>query len=264
MRARIRFALTLVLAAASFGAGSAPAAAQAPANDTFAAARTISAVPFVQTLDTTQATVDAVDAEALAACGVSATTAASVWYAYTPPTDGLVTVDTTGSSYTTGIAVVTGAPGSLSAVSCATVFTRFEAAAGQTYRIGVADVSGGSGGTLRISVVAPEYRVTVDHHASLARAAGSVTVSGTLTCSIGASAGVAVTLTQRVGRRTVSGQGFDTFVCGATGDRAWSVPIVPSSGAFKPGAANVSVEGYDCPGDCVFRTVSRRIVLRPR
>ena len=121
-----------------------------------------------------------------------------------------------------------------------------------------------SGGTLRISVVAPEYRVAVDHDATVARASGSATVSGTLTCSIGASAGVAVTLSQRVNGMTVSGQGFETFVCAATGDRTWSVQIAPSGGAFKPGAADVSVEAYDCPGACVFRTVERRIVLRPR
>ena len=264
MRRRTRLAVSVVLAAASFGAGAAPASAQAPSNDTFAGATTISAVPFAQTLDTTQATVDAVDAEAAAACGTLLPIAASVWYAYTPAKDGLVTVDTTGSAYLTGIAVVTGAPGSLSAITCTTVFTRFEAVAGQTYRIGVADIGGGSGGTLQISVVAPEYRVAVDRHATVARASGSATVSGTLTCSIGASAGVAVTLTQRVNGTTVSGQGFETFVCDATGDRTWSVQIAPTGGAFKPGAADVSVEGYDCPGACVFRTVERRIVLRPR
>ena len=264
MRRRPSLALSLVLAAAWFGAGAAPASAQPPANDHFDGATAISAVPFTQILDTTQATVDAVDAEALAACGVTVPTAASVWYAYTPVRDGLVTVDTAGSTYSTGIAVLTGAPGSLSATSCTTAFTRFEAVAGQTYWIGVADVSGGSGGTLRISVVSPEYRVAVDRQATLARASGLATVSGTLTCSIGASAGVAVTLTQRVNGRTVSGQGFETFVCAATGDRTWSVQIAPSGGAFKPGAADVSVQGYDCPGDCVFRTAERRIVLRPR
>jgi hypothetical protein len=200
-----------------------------------------------------------VDAEVVAACGVAVPTAASVWYAYTPAKDGLVTVDTTGSTYSTGIAVVTGAPGSLSALICSTVSSRFEAVAGQTYRIGVGDISGGNGGTLRVSVVQPEYHVTVDRHAVI----GLATVSGTVTCSIGASAGVAVTLTQRVGGSTVTGQGFETFVCAATGDHSWSVQIPPSAGAFKPGAADVSVQGYDCPGACVFRTVERRIVLHP-
>src|SRR5829696_4614683 len=263
MRRRTGLVLSVVLAATSFGAGTAPASAQPPANDTFAGATTISAVPFDQTLDTTEATVDAVDAEGASACGALVPIAATVWYAYTPAKDGLVTVDTTGSSYLTGVAVLIGAPGSLSAISCTSVFTRFEAVAGQAYRIGVADIGGGSGGTLRISVVAPEYRVTVDHQATVARASGSATVSGTLTCSIGASAGVAVTLTQRVNGRTVSGEGFETFVCAATGDRTWSVQIAPAGGALKPGATDVSVEAHDCPGACVFRTIERRIVLRP-
>ena len=124
MRRRPRLTLGLVLTVAALGAGAAPALAQPPANDTFAGAIAITAVPFSQTLDTTQATVDAVDAEAVAACGVAVSTSASVWYAYTPARDGLVTVDTAGSTYGTGIAVLTGTPGDLSAITCSTAFSR--------------------------------------------------------------------------------------------------------------------------------------------
>ena len=64
--------LKLILTTAIVGAALAlPASAwaQAPPNDTFEQATVISSLPFSQTLDTTQATTDSTDAEALAACG---------------------------------------------------------------------------------------------------------------------------------------------------------------------------------------------------
>ena len=64
--------LKLILTTAIVGAALAlpgSAWAQAPPNDTFEQATVIS-LPFSQTLDTTQATTDSTDAEALAACDI--------------------------------------------------------------------------------------------------------------------------------------------------------------------------------------------------
>lgn len=56
----------------------APAAAAPPTNDTFAGSVVIGAVPFSATVDTTEATTDAIDTQANAGCGAPATDA-SVW-----------------------------------------------------------------------------------------------------------------------------------------------------------------------------------------
>ena len=147
--------LKLVLTAAivlGFGAG--PAWAQAPPNDTFGQASQILSVPFSQTLDTSQATTDSTDAEALAACNppVPVSPAATVWYQYTPSADQGLLISTEGSSYSNGVAVLTGSPGSLSAISCFQgPFGTFSAKAGQTYHIVVADIGGSGGGTLKFS-----------------------------------------------------------------------------------------------------------------
>ena len=85
--------LKLILTTAIVGValalpGVSSAWAQAPPNDTFEQATEISSLPFSQILDTTQATTDSTDAEALAACGgPSIPVAATVWYEYTPPVD---------------------------------------------------------------------------------------------------------------------------------------------------------------------------------
>jgi len=56
-----------------------PAYAAAPTNDTFAGATAIGAVPFSTTVDTSEATTDADDANANAICGAPSTDA-SVWF----------------------------------------------------------------------------------------------------------------------------------------------------------------------------------------
>ena len=55
------------------------ALAAAPSNDTFANAKLVT-LGFSETLDTTEATTDAIDAQALESCGAPAV-AATVWYA---------------------------------------------------------------------------------------------------------------------------------------------------------------------------------------
>jgi hypothetical protein len=261
---RLRYVLTsLVAAAALLGALAAESAwAQAPPNDTFANATVISSLPFSDTLDTTQATTDSDDAEVLATCGVSVPVAASVWYAFTPSTDQTVAVDTSGSSYSAGVGVVTGAPGSFSGVTCFAGSGSFAAVAGQTYYMDVSDIGGGTGGTLNISVTAIELELSVDRFGRFDPHSGVATVTGTATCTAGASGGVSVSLSQRVGRvATISGFGFTSFVCDGT-DQPWSVSVQPFSGKFAGGQANVVADAFACTIACAFDRVERTIVLR--
>src|SRR5262245_44463482 len=84
-----------------------PAYAAAPTNDTFAGATAIGAVPFSTTVDTSEATTDADDAEANANCGAPSTDA-SVWFSLAATTNGAFVVDVSASSYSAGVLVVTG------------------------------------------------------------------------------------------------------------------------------------------------------------
>jgi hypothetical protein len=266
VRSRRPFLAPLVLAVALLGSVAAePAWAQAPPNDTFAGATAITP-PFSDTVDTTQATTDSDDAEVLATCGVSVPVAATVWYAYTPSTNQLVTVSASGSTYSVGVGVVTGAPGSFTGVSCIAGSGSFSANAGQTYYMDVADISGGSGGTLSISITAldlPELEFTVDRFGRFDPQTGAATVTGTVTCTADASGGISVSLTQQVGRvATISGFGFANVSCDGT-EQPWSTTVQPFSGKFAGGHADLVADAFACNfAGCASDHVEQTIVLR--
>jgi hypothetical protein len=82
-----------------------PAAAQAapPANDLFAAAQVLTGEAATATGTNVEATKETGEPNHWSPSGNS------VWYAWTAPRDGVVTVDTLGSSFDTTLAVYTGA-----------------------------------------------------------------------------------------------------------------------------------------------------------
>src|SRR5919201_6219235 len=121
----------LILCTATFAA---PALAAAPGNDTYSGRTVIGAIPFSDSLDTTQATTDADDSEANSHCGAPATDA-SVWYELTPASSATLVVDVSKSTYSAGVIVVTGSPGSFSLVNCGPRAVAFAASAGVTYAI---------------------------------------------------------------------------------------------------------------------------------
>src|SRR5262245_66149459 len=106
-----------------------PASAAAPSNDTFAGAQAIGSLPFSTTEDTTQATTDADDTAANANCGAPATDA-SVWYAFTPATDGGRIVDVSSSTYSAGVIVVSGTAGNFTLETCGPGTVQFFGTAG--------------------------------------------------------------------------------------------------------------------------------------
>ena len=217
-----------------------PVLAQPPTNDTFGGATAIGALPFTDTVDTTEATTDADDAEANASCGAPATDA-SVWYDFTATEDAFVVVDAGASNYAAGIIVVTGEPASFEFVDCDAFIVAFDALAGETYRILAFDFADGTGGTLEISVdeapPPPEISLTVNPTGQKTKS-GSAIVSGTVTCT-GESIDftfIDVELQQRVGRLLISGFGSIDFPC--DGDtHAWSVEVFGNNGLFKGGHA---------------------------
>jgi hypothetical protein len=243
-----------------------PVLAAAPSNDLFAGATPVT-VGFSESLDTTEATTDADDAEANADCEAPATDA-SVWYTLDGADNGVV-VDVSSSSYTAGVIVVTGSPGSFGLVDCGPGAVAFFAASGETYSILAFDDQGdggGNGGTLEINVAEipppPTVDVTVDPIGHFHKD-GTATITGTVTCSGEADFSVIeVSIRQTVGRIFINGFGATDFLCdGST--QAWSVDVFPENGTFKGGrTATVTVATscgvFDCGTDFEETTVKLR------
>jgi hypothetical protein len=236
-----------------------PVLAAAPSNDTFGGATVIGSLPFTQTLDTTEATTDATDQEANPSdCGAPAMDA-SVWYTVTASSDDGIAVDVSQSSYSAGVSVVTGSPGSFTFVTCGPGAVEFPTVNGETYSIVAfddqTDGSAANGGTLVINVEAvpppPVVDLTVDPTGLFNSKTGTATITGSVTCTGGADfTELDVSLRQSVGRFVISGSGFTDFPCdGST--HGWSAEVFPDNGVFKGGhTASVSFATACGPFDC--------------
>ncbi|MCL4826883.1 MAG: serine protease [Caldilinea sp.] len=117
-----------------------------PANDDIAQAIAVTALPFVHSMDTTNATV-ANDDPVLC---IGSKGGETVWYQLTAPSSGMVQVNTFGSSYDTVLAAFTGERGALTRLACNDDFQGFQSivafntTAGMTYYIEVASFALGS------------------------------------------------------------------------------------------------------------------------
>jgi hypothetical protein len=224
-----------------------PANAAPPPNDTFAGSVTIESLPFSATLDTSEATTDADDAEANQVCGAPATDA-SVWYSYTAATDGALIVDVSRSSYPAGVLAVIGSPGTFEIWACGPSAIAFPTTAGTTYHLMIIDDQsdgGGNGGTMRLSIEEapppPVISATVSPSAGFNPSTGAATVRGTVTCTgIADFAFVDVELHQRVGRGEVVGFGTIDVLCdGST--QPWEIEVFPTIGRKFAGGKAASV-----------------------
>jgi hypothetical protein len=218
-----------------------PALAAPPSNDAYGGAEVIAAVPFSTSLDTTEATTDADDAEMNATCGAPAMDA-SVWFTFTSTTDQAYLADASASEYSTGVFVATGAPGSFEVLACGPGGAAWQATAGQTYSILVIDDQadgGGNGGTLELTLdVAPPppaLDVTVNPTAQFDSKTGSAILAGTIMCGADAQfAFLEAQLTQRVGRLLIRGFGGTDVTCDGT-TRPWTIEVLGDNGLFKGG-----------------------------
>lgn len=253
----------------------APVLAAAPSNDTYAGRVDVTgSLPFGDSLDTTEATTDADDVEAndLDFCGAPATDA-SVWYELTAAADSSILVDVSGSTYSAGVIVATGSPGSFSFVTCGPGAVAFFASSGETYAILAFDDQldgAGNGGTLNITIdVAPPpptVDITVNPIGQFNKLTGSATISGTLSCTGEAFfTEIDVQLTQNVGRFTISGFGgifSEGPVCDGTA-QPWSVEVFGQTGKFKGGRAVAVTFAFACGSfDCGFDEETTKVMLR--
>jgi hypothetical protein len=259
--------LTAVLA--TVVASAAPAVAAPPGNDTYEGRLTVAALPFSTTLDTSEATTDADDAELNATCGAPAMDA-SVWYSVTATADSTLVADVSGSSYSAGVFVATGSPGSFNVVACAPGAAAWSAVAGETYSVAVIDDQSdgtGNGGTMQLNIdqapPTPTIDVTVNPTGGFDSKTGEAIITGTVTCEgVAEFAGLDVQVDQRVGRGSVMGFGFADVTCdGVT--RAFSVRVSPFNGKFAGGKAATVTFAFACGRfDCGLDFEERVVVLR--
>ncbi|WIY06593.1 PKD domain-containing protein [Amycolatopsis mongoliensis] len=171
------------LAVAAALVAPATAYAEAPSNDDFATATTVTALPFKATQDVGEATASADDPTSCYAW-----IASSVWYDYTASADGFVRALPSGTGQLPFVAVYTGERGALAQVpgACAEwdngPSVTFPVTAGQTYHIMLFKQYSGAGQptTLDISSVPREPN---DDFATAAVATLPGTFSGDLTRS---------------------------------------------------------------------------------
>ena len=103
--------LLATIAAAALMIPAAPAVLAQPANDDIGSATAIAALPFTDSLDTSDATTAGDDPD----CAGNGHT---VWYTLTPGADMTIAADTFGSDYDTTLSAYTGTPGSLEQIAC--------------------------------------------------------------------------------------------------------------------------------------------------
>lgn len=184
---RLLTSLVLVSVLVIFGLA-APASAVPPANDLISSATSIGALPFTETLDTTEA-----HGDGPRFCGNSG----SVFYRFKPSVDTRIQVDTFGSDYDTVLTVLRGPLNDLRLLQCdddsgfgLQSVIRFTADAGRRYFIEVSTCcrSGRTGGGELVITAQqrPLGELTVDlaiTDGTIDTVSGDVTIEGTVSCS---------------------------------------------------------------------------------
>ena len=232
------------------------AEAAPPPNDDITDATVIDALPFSDTVDTTEATTSADEAALNALCGAPAMEQ-GVWYTATPQSDGYGVFDTTGSSYPTGILVLAGSPGSWVPLACGPGSVIGPRTAGVTLYFMVFGYTQPSSGTLVVEVrdvvAPPVIDVSVDPVASVDRF-GAATITGTVTCTAPDGQGVVFevdgSVRQRVGRGFVDANFFVPLGIPCDGTTVpWSALAVPDGGKFAGGKAATVAFSFGCGTD---------------
>jgi len=219
-----------------------PAHAQPPTNDDIANATVIGALPFTDSVDTTEATTAPDDPEC-------AGQGATVWYAFTPATTVHVVVATFGSDYDTTLSAYTGDPGALNQIACNDDFRSlqsrisFIAAAGTSYRLMAGSFASGPGGNLVLTAQELPPKVVLGVGADPAGTLdgnGLATVSGTLTCSRPVSP-VEVTGSLRQSVRGRVSLGYYRVFVDCDGSVGWTATVQGQTGVFRRGNAQLEV-----------------------
>jgi hypothetical protein len=263
-----KLSAALAIAVSALGIHAPAALGAPPGNDLFVNAALVT-VGFSESLDTTEATTDADDAQLNTSCGAPATDA-SVWYAI-DGTDTGVVVDVSQSDYSAGVLIGTGTQGNLVTVACGPGAVGFFAAAGTTYYVLVFDDQldgSGHGGNLNVAFSAipppPTLDISVDRFGRFDSKAGTAILSGSYVCTDADFIDVAVAARQSVGRFFISGSGgFSDFGTCDGVPHVWSAEVFPEQGLFKGGRTLTVAFAFSCgPFDCADGFAEQTVQLR--
>jgi hypothetical protein len=223
-----------------------------PANDDLANAITITALPFTDNRDVTDATTTPDEY----GCAYES----KVWYAYTPTTNKRIQISLDGSDFDGYVGLFSGVPRIPGEMVCGVDRLRFDAVAGQTYYFSV-DVPpswygyGESRNLVFTVQEAPPYLaidLQLDQHGSANPRTKLAIVSGTVQCNQQASLWLTGSVSQQVGRAYIQGYLQTSVECSGPGTVAWSSPIytnpIPPGGTGKAStsflAGRVSVAAH--------------------
>lgn len=270
MRTTFKLITVFMLTLSMLGLYAPAVLAAAPGNDVFTGAVAVSSIPFSDSVNTTEATTDADDAQLNASCGAPATDA-SVWYAV-QGTDSSVVVDVSASDYSAGVLVGIGTQGNLGIVTCGQGAVAFFAQAGTTYYILAIDDQlngdGLNGGTLNISIseiVSPTIEsFTVNRYGTVNTRTGVATISGTYICRHADFIDILVDARQPVGRFTILGSGgfFDFSTCDGA-PHTWAAQVFPQNGKFAGGKTMTVNVATSCgSSECAFGYAEQKVQLR--
>jgi hypothetical protein len=238
-----------------------------PTNDDFDDAVPVTAPPFTDEVNTSEATPAGDDPPNCFGGGPT------VWYRFAPSADIRINANTFGSDYDTGLSVYTGTRGDLTQIACnddaqgVQSSVTFDAVAGETYFFMVGAFGSGPGGNLVFNVnVAPpplEVDLTVDPVGSVNGATGIAAIRGTVTCSRPVLVELSGQLRQRIGRVFIVAPFGSLIEC--EGVTPWEMEILPQNGLLVGGRAEVSVFAafFDsATGDVVFADENAIVRLR--
>jgi hypothetical protein len=221
------------------------------ANDDFDGAYVIAALPFRDEAATLTAT-RAIDDPS---CD---TYDATVWYAFTPPTDLILVGSTAGSDYRTTLSAYVGTHPIPDPLLCAYGDLVIEAHAGVTYYLMVNGREGG--GRLEFSLVGfppLEVGVAIDSRARLDPRTGDFTVGGTVTCTRPVPVALDLMLAQSKGESPTRVRAA-AVVVDCTGATIWSATLSGDGHRLRPQDASLTVEASahdDLTGRTVVTTV---------
>ena len=220
-------------------------------NDDFDGAVIITALPFTDSTNTSEA-LTAVDDPYCAGQGPT------VWYTFTAPADGWYEANTFGSEYDTGLGAYTGTRGNLVEIACNDDTFGFASqvviplAAGETVYFMVGAYNSAPGGNLVFNLNVgsapppppPPFiaGLTVASAGTVDPVTGIASVGGTATCSRLSYLNVFGVLRQRIGRMIVDAPFWASYECdGAT---PWEAQVRAQNALLVAGRVEVYVDAY--------------------
>lgn len=240
----------LVIAALAAGAlvpllaTAASAAAAPPSNDKIDGARAITLGQVVKE-NTSAATTGSMDAKVNQVCGAPFTNA-SVWFTYTPSTDGSFILDMSQSNYTGGFMIFRNQANPRGMIACGPTTVGAQGKAGVKYFVMAFSDTQVNGGNLVMSLQAgppsPTVAVTLNPTGK-AYADGTAQVSGTFTCTNADFLDLEGGMTQIWKRVKINGY-FSRFLQPAPCDGSahpWKARVESDNGLFAPGDADVDM-----------------------